>query len=93
MNALRVLDGLYFIERGYLNANHFVACGTGTVDLVDTGYLGSLDETIDSLAELGVTPNGIDRIVSTHCHCDHIGANLHIQQRSRCQVLMHPAGK
>jgi len=34
----------------------------------------------------------IDRIVNTHCHEDHIGANARIQEAYRCPIQIHPDG-
>ena len=35
---LEILEDLFFIERGYLNANHFVYRGDPPT-LIDTGYI------------------------------------------------------
>ena len=37
MNAIEIMKNLFFIERGYLNANHFVYRSEKPV-LIDTGY-------------------------------------------------------
>ncbi len=34
----------------------------------------------------------IDRIVNTHCHEDHIGANARIQEANCCPIQIHPDG-
>lgn len=34
----------------------------------------------------------LDRIVNTHCHEDHIGANARIQEAYRCPIQIHPDG-
>ncbi len=90
----KILEGFHFIERGYLSANHFVfTSSSGGAELVDSGYLGGLDDTLAAIAEVGVDLRSVKRIVSTHCHCDHIGGNSHIQWFSGCTVAMHPEGK
>jgi len=41
MRPVEILDALYFIQRGYLNANHFVFVSEKPV-LIDTAYLSDL---------------------------------------------------
>lgn len=92
MSALEILDDLFFIERGFLNANHFV-CRADAPALIDTAYMTGLAETIQSIEEVGVDPRSVSLIVNTHCHCDHIGANKTIQEISGCDIAMHVIGK
>ncbi len=47
-----ILPELFFIQRGYLNANHFVYRGEKPV-LIDTGYLGDWSFTESLLSKLG----------------------------------------
>ena len=65
-----VLKDLFFIERGYLNANHFVYRSQSPV-LIDTGYIADLGETEKLLGNLGVKLADVSLIISTHTHCDH----------------------
>jgi len=37
-HVIEIMKDLFFVERGYLNGNHFVYRGTKPV-LIDTGYL------------------------------------------------------
>ena len=92
MAAREILSDLFFIERGYLNANHFVYRSQAPV-LIDTGYIGDLDQTLRLITDLGVAPADVRMIISTHCHCDHIGGNRHIQQQSACAIALHKIGK
>lgn len=90
--AIEVAENFYFIERGWLNANHFVYCGNPKV-LIDTGYKRDLPATLDLISMLGVEPGQVDLIVATHSHCDHVGANRYIQELSGCQIAMHRIDK
>lgn len=90
--ATEILDKLFFVERGYLNGNHFVLASDAPV-LVDTGYVDGFGETERILAELGVPLSGVKLIVNTHSHCDHVGGNRTIQDLSGCAVAMHRVGK
>jgi len=87
-----ILKDLFFIERGFLNGNHFVYRSDSPV-LIDTGYISGFDETEKSITELGVKLSDISLIISTHTHCDHIGGNNLIQQKSGCDIALHKVGK
>ncbi len=87
-----ILKDLFFIERGFLNGNHFVYRCDSPV-LIDTGYLSGFDETEKLLARLAVDLSDISLIVNTHTHCDHIGGNNRIQQKSGCDIALHRVGK
>ena len=70
MVQYEVLKDLFFIERGYLNANHFVYRSQSPV-LIDTGYIADFGETEKLIANLGVNLADVSLIISTHTHCDH----------------------
>jgi len=87
-----ILSDLFFIERGFLNGNHFVYRGRPPV-LIDTAYLRGFAETEARIAALGVDWTETALIVNTHIHCDHIGGNRIIQDRSGCKIALHRLGK
>ena len=87
-----ILKDLFFIERGYLNGNHFVY-GFKAPILIDTGYISDFNVTEKSITRLGVSLSDVSLIINTHTHCDHIGGNNIIQQKSGCEVALHKAGK
>ena len=87
-----ILEDLFFIERGYLNANHFVYRGRPPV-LIDTGYRASFEETHRIFIHLGIDISSVHTIFTTHCHCDHIGGNHLIQKLSDCNIILHEIGK
>lgn len=90
--VVEIAENLFFVQRGWLNANHFVFNGTEKL-LVDTGYIGDFEETRGFIEDLGVDLGEVDRIVSTHSHCDHIGGNRRIQDLSGCKIAMHMIDK
>lgn len=92
MAVTEILDNLFFIQRGYLNGNHF-ACRSEEPALIDTAYAADFDETDRLISGLGVRISQVRLIISTHCHCDHIGGNKIIQERSSCDIAMHKIGK
>jgi len=83
-----ILKDLFFIERGFLNGNHFVY-RSDTPVLIDTGYISGFEETEKSITQLGVNLPDISLIINTHTHCDHIGGNNRIQQKSGCDIALH----
>ncbi len=92
MPAIELLEDLFFIERGYLNANHFVYRAQQPI-LIDTGYLADFSTTKALITRLGVDLSGVQLIVNTHSHCDHIGGNRIIQELSGCDIAIHKVGK
>ena len=92
MKPVELLENLFFIERGYLNANHFVYRSEKPV-LIDTAYFAGFDETRSLIQALDVKLSQIDLIISTHTHSDHIGGNKFIQDESGCDIALHRIGK
>lgn len=92
MSTLEILEDLFFIERGYLNCNHFVYRAPAPV-LIDSAYIGDVAETEKRINQIGVDLADITLIISSHTHCDHIGANHFIQQQSGCEIALHKVGK
>ncbi|MHB1406644.1 MAG: MBL fold metallo-hydrolase [Desulfitobacteriaceae bacterium] len=86
--AYEIIEGLYFIERGWLNANHFVFDGKRKV-LIDTGYIASLPETLQLITKTGFKIQNTQLIIATHGHSDHVGGNNYIQNISKCEIAMH----
>jgi glyoxylase-like metal-dependent hydrolase (beta-lactamase superfamily II) len=92
MSVHRVFEGFYFIERGYLNGNHFVFLSESPA-LVDTGFVSHWAVTRALIAGLGVDVRRVGLIVSTHTHCDHVGGNRFVEEASGCEIALHPVGK
>ena len=90
--SIEILENLFFIERGYLSANHFVYRSETPV-LIDSGYIQAFETTENQLNALGVDLSKVALIINTHCHCDHIGGNRKIQDLSGCNISLHPIGK
>lgn len=92
MSAVEIMDDLFFIERGYLNANHFVYRSEEPI-LIDTGYTSDFHITEHLIEDIGVNLFNTRLIISTHTHTDHIGGNKTIQDRSGCGIALHKVGK
>lgn len=89
---IEIAQDLFFIERGYLNGNHFVYRGPQPV-LIDTAYKADFKQTQQLISSLGVNLADVRLIVNTHSHCDHIGGNKIIQAMSGCDIALHHVGK
>jgi len=92
MPVTEIMDNLFFIERGYLNGNHFV-CRSERPVLIDTAYITDFAQTEKLITDLGVDLSTVGLIINTHCHCDHIGGNKIIQNQSGCDIAIHTVGK
>ena len=92
MAVLEIMKDLFFIERGYLNSNHFLYRSEDPV-LIDTGYISDFSDTKRCINQLGVNISDVRQIINTHCHCDHIGCNRLIQEKSGCDIALHKIGK
>ena len=92
MSALEIMKDLFFIERGYLNSNHFVYCSKEPI-LIDTAYISDFEITERLISDLGADLSRTRLIINTHTHCDHIGGNRTIQERSDCDIALHKIGK
>jgi hydroxyacylglutathione hydrolase len=92
MAVLEIMKDLFFIERGYLNSNHFLYRSEAPV-LIDTGYISDFSDTEKFINQLGVKISDVRQIINTHCHCDHVGGNKIIQEKSGCDIALHKVGK
>ncbi|MEJ2716648.1 MAG: MBL fold metallo-hydrolase [Deltaproteobacteria bacterium] len=92
MHTIEIMEDFFFIQRGYLNGNHFVYRSADPL-LIDTAYIGDFDATEQSITNLGVDLSRVRQIITTHAHCDHVGGNKIIQDRSGCDIAMHRIGK
>jgi hydroxyacylglutathione hydrolase len=92
MKIKEIADDLFFVERGFLNGNHFIY-KSDKPTLIDSGYKAGLGDTLRILAELDINVSSIESIINTHCHCDHIGGNNYLQNKSKCSIGLHKIGK
>jgi len=88
----QIRPNFFFIERGWLNANHFVFNGKQRI-LIDTGYVSDFEETRGWIEAVGVDLKSVDLIINTHSHCDHVGGNKRIREISGCWISIHRLDK
>ncbi len=79
-------SGIYCIDNAgparvfYVAAEH---------TLIDTGTPGNVDKILSGLAQIGVSPLQIKRIILTHHHVDHVGSLFELKKRTGSQVVAH----
>lgn len=78
-------------ERGWLSSNNVLCADGDGWTLIDSGYVSHADQTL-ALLEHRLGGARLTRIVNTHCHSDHIGANARLRQRFACEIWL-PAGE
>lgn len=58
--------------------------------IVDPGSGQHMDYVMDSIKEAGISMDDINKIVNTHCHFDHMGADKYLQDTYGYDIYMHP---
>ncbi len=83
------VDEIYIILGKERDSNCYIF-GETMVD-PGTGFYNSYVE--DSIKEAGMSMDDIKRIVNTHCHYDHMGADKYFQDTYGYDIYMHPEDK
>ena len=79
-------SGVYCIENAGSARVYFVA---PEVTLIDAGEPGKADKILSALANIGVQPLHVKRIILTHHHYDHVGSVWELKRRTGAQVVAH----
>ena len=79
------------LERGWLSANNILLTDGDAASLIDTGYVGHVDQTL-ALVEQALAGRTLTQILNTHCHSDHMGGNARLAARFDCPITV-PAGE
>ncbi len=59
----------------------------GTVHLVDCGFPGQANITIDYLASVGTPPSKVKSLILTHYDPDHVGSAADLQRLTGCTIM------
>jgi glyoxylase-like metal-dependent hydrolase (beta-lactamase superfamily II) len=87
---MKLPDSIQVIERGWLSSNNILCLEGESATLVDAGYVGHAPQTVE-LVRLALAGRGLDRLINTHSHSDHIGGNAALQAAFGCRIVI-PAG-
>lgn len=79
-------SGVYCIESAGSARVYFVA---PEATLIDAGEPGKADKILSALANIGVQPLHVKRIILTHHHYDHVGSVWELKRRTGAQVAAH----
>lgn len=82
-------SGIYCIEDAGPARVYFI--GAPDYCLIDTGTPGKSDRVLAALAQIGVQPLQVKRIVLTHHHLDHAGGVWELKKRTGAQLFAHPS--
>jgi glyoxylase-like metal-dependent hydrolase (beta-lactamase superfamily II) len=83
-------SNIRFIERDWLSANHIIFFDGDDASIIDTGY-SKHQELTASLVAATIGKRKLRRIINTHLHSDHCGANALLQTRHQCEILVASA--
>ena len=88
MPAERIVDGLFRVLRGYVNA--YVLEDQAGVVLIDCGVPKRADRIASAIRETGHEPEDVQDILITHHHLDHTGSLAALAGRTGATVYVHP---
>lgn len=86
--SLNLPGNVHFLRRDWFNSNSLLITGSPTV-LIDSGGDKGIAFLQQALQEHGVVLNGIDLVLATHGHADHVGAASVLQKLHGTPVAMH----
>ncbi|ABG92591.1 probable beta lactamase [Rhodococcus jostii RHA1] len=89
MKPAEIAEGVFFVHSEMVN---WVLLTEGdAVTVIDTGYPGQRGEVEESIRAIGRDPHGIEAVLITHAHVDHIGSAQYLAETYGAPVLVHPA--
>jgi glyoxylase-like metal-dependent hydrolase (beta-lactamase superfamily II) len=84
-----VADGTYLVHGS--NTNWVILTEGDAATLIDTGYPGDRQQLLDSLAQVGSSPEAVAAVLITHAHNDHLGSAEHLRAAHGTPVRLHAA--
>lgn len=89
-------EDIHCLETNYIR-NEFAAFylmrEAGEVAIIETGTLHSLENLMQTLAQLDIDPSQVKYVIPTHVHLDHAGGAGHMMERfTQAELIIHPRG-
>ena len=86
MRPFKILGNTYFVGT-YQASCHLIDTGDGLI-MIDTGYSRTAYLVLDSIYQLGFSPQDIKYIINTHWHDDHVEATAAFADISGAKTLL-----
>ena len=86
----QVVEGLWQISLGGVNAFLLAPSGVEGLTLIDTGVPKSEGKIVAAIEHIDRTLTDLRHIIVTHCHPDHAGSVAALKRMSGARVYMHP---
>lgn len=83
------VDDIFIILGRGRDSNSYIIGDT----LIDPGSGLDIDYLKSSINESEISMDDINKIVNTHCHFDHMGADKQLQDEYGYEIYMHPLDK
>ncbi len=84
---LALPSGMHLFERDWLSSNGVLLVDPDSATLIDTGYVKHAAMT-RALVSNTLGPRPLDRVINTHLHSDHCGANALLRRTWGCQIVV-----
>ena len=94
----KVYDRVYQIGGSGLSVSsdcsvYLVEIGNDEFVMIDCGAGSSFFMLIENIETIGLDPKGVNALILTHCHIDHIGAASAFKERFGCNIIAHEKQK
>jgi glyoxylase-like metal-dependent hydrolase (beta-lactamase superfamily II) len=93
VSGKKIHDNVYLV--GGAEISHPADCLVYLIDggeqlaLIDTGAGLGVSNIVGNIQHVGLSPENLGTIVSTHAHIDHIGGNAFLQREYGCKIFAH----
>ena len=92
MKPFEITRGIYIVGGPEMTDSRdgcVYALDLGELILIDSGAGWSVDQIVRNIQKVGLDPNGLERILLTHCHIDHIGGAPELRRRFGAKIYIH----
>lgn len=86
-DRLALPPGMHLFERDWLSSNGVLLIDQDNATLIDTGYVKHAALT-QALVSNVLGSRALDRVINTHLHSDHCGANALLRRTWGCQIVV-----